>query len=193
MNGIGYSDLSFGAKLAAVARKLGAGVYAVSFETDDISDEIVWQQLRRIMVGTGVELSKLGFAPLLSLQEVDGTTAVMGFVIGNTKREYRVVSGPSALMRDAADAFIAAHKSVIFRYLESDKLYFVEEAECKTPEEAMKRVISKMEVPSHFKKKMRIYANKMPGNQAKLLYRAYIEKRCYRFPFAFRLPLYCYF
>jgi tRNA nucleotidyltransferase (CCA-adding enzyme) len=175
--GVGYSDVNSKAKLSAISKKLGVGLYAVSFQVDDISDEVIWQQLKKMMISASVALSKLGFAPLISLQEVDGTAAVMGFMINESRKSYKVVVGPSALMRDASEAFMLAHgKSVIFRSIESDRLYVVEEAECTTPEEALRYVLKEMAMPSHFKKSFKVYINNVPEAQAKLLYRAYFRK-----------------
>jgi tRNA nucleotidyltransferase (CCA-adding enzyme) len=138
---------------------------------------VIWQQLKRLMVSINSELSKLGFAPLLSIQEVDGTDAVMGFMINQSKKQYKVVVGPSALMRDAALAFIMAHKEVIFRSLESDRLYTVEKSECTTPAEAIRWILkNKVVIPSHLNKKMKVYDGKVPESYAKLLYRAYVRK-----------------
>ncbi len=176
-NGPKHSEVDSAAKLNAVAKILGVGLYAISFESDDISDEIIWQQLRRLMLGINSELAKLGFAPLLSLQEVEGTNAVLGFMINDSRKFYKVLVGPSALMHEAATAFAMAHKSVIFRSLESDRLYAVEKADCSTPSEAIRWILKKkVKIPSHLSKRMKIYENKIPESQAKLLYRAYVRK-----------------
>jgi tRNA nucleotidyltransferase (CCA-adding enzyme) len=176
-DGAGYSDVNSKAKLSAVAKSLGVGLYAVSFKSDDISDEVIWQQLKRLMISINTELSKLGFAPLLSLQEVEGTDAVLGFMINESRKLYKVLVGPSALMKDAATAFISAHNSVVFRSLENDRIYVVEKSECTTPEEALRYVLkSKATIPSHFKKQMKVYVGDVPENVAKHLYRAYVRK-----------------
>lgn len=176
-DGAGYSDVNSKAKLSAIAKGLGVGLYAISFKSDDISDEVVWQQLKRLMVSVNTELSKLGFAPLLSLQEVEGTDAVLGFMINESKKLYKVLMGPSALMKDATAAFISAHQSVLFRSLESDRIYVVEKSECTTTEEALRYVLkSKVTIPSHFKKQMRIYVGDIPEDVAKKLYGAYVRK-----------------
>ncbi len=165
------------ARLSALAKGLGVGLHSVCFESDDISDEVIWQQLRRLMLNINAELAKLGFAPLLALQEVEGTSAVLGFMINDSRRLYKVLAGPSALMRDAADAFAAAHGNVVFRALESDRLYAVEKSDCSTPSEAIRWVLKKkVTIPSHLSKKMKIYENKVPEGYAKLLYRAYARK-----------------
>ncbi len=176
--GVGYSDTNSKGKLSEISKKLGVGLYAVSFQSDDISDEVIWQQLKRMMVSASVAMSKLGFAPLISLQEVDGTAAVMGFMINESKKRYKVVVGPSALMRDASAAFMEAHasKSVVFRSIENDRLYVVEKADCTTPEEALRHVLKEMTMPSHFRKNFKVYINNVPEAQAKLLYRAYFRK-----------------
>lgn len=166
------------AKLSKLTKRLGTTLYVVGFKADDISDEIIWQQLRRLMLGANQELSKLGFPPLISLQEIDGTDAVIGFLMNNSSKAYKVLVGPSALMRDAASAFAVAHanKSVVFRYMENDRLCLVEEAECTTPEEAVRFVVKSMQVPSHFKKGMKVYSKDIPESYAKLVYRAYVKK-----------------
>ena len=176
-NGPKHSESNSAARLSALAKGLGVGIHVVSFESDDISDEVIWQQLRRLMLSINAELSKLGFAPLLSMQEVEGTNAVLGFMINDTRKLYKVLAGPSALMRDASDAFIAAHRSVIFRSLESDRLYAVEKADCRTPSEAIGWILKKkVKIPSHLSKRMKVYDGKIPEAYAKLLYRAYVRK-----------------
>jgi tRNA nucleotidyltransferase (CCA-adding enzyme) len=177
-NGSGYSDLHSADKLSAVAKRLGVGLYAISFKADDIADEIIWQQLRRLMLTINTELSKLGFTPLLSLQEIDGTDAVLGFMINESKKRYKVLVGPSALMKDAATAFAMAHASasVMFRSLENDRLYVVEEAECTNPEEAIKNIMKSIKIPSHFAKGIKLYINDIPERQSKMLYKAYVRK-----------------
>ncbi|MDE1865226.1 MAG: CCA tRNA nucleotidyltransferase [Candidatus Micrarchaeota archaeon] len=177
-NGEGYSDLHSGAKLSGIARRLGVGLYAIAFKSDDIADEIVWQQLKRLMNSMASELSKLGFTPLLSLQEVVGTDAVIGFMINDFRKQYKLVIGPSALMRDAAASFALAHpaESVIFRSLESDRLYVVEKADCTTPEEAIRHLLKSVKIPSHFRRGMKLYVNAVPEGHAKMLYKAYWRK-----------------
>ena len=177
-NGAGYSDLRSAAKLSAVAEALGVGLYAVRFEADEISDEVIWQQLKRMMLGINAELSKLGFAPLLSLQEVERKGCRAGIHDKRGRGSFTgSLVGPSALMKEAADAFASAHKSVVFRSLESDRLYVVEKSECSTPEEALRWILkSKVQAPSHFRKRMKVCVNDVPEDIAKLLYRAYIRK-----------------
>ncbi len=177
-NGVGHSELHAGAKLSEAAKRLGVGLYAIAFKADDIAEEVIWQQLRRLMLGINADLSKMGFPPLLALQEVEGTEAVLGFMINESKRRYKVLAGPSALMREAADAFFLAHAKdpVIFRSLESDRLYVVEESECTTPEEAIRHLLKSIKIPSHFRKGMKLYAGNVPEGHAKLIYRAYVRK-----------------
>jgi len=176
-NGPKHSEVGASARLSAIAKGLGVGIHAVSFESDDISDEVIWQQLKRLMLNINAELSKLGFTPLLSVQEVEGTNAVLGFMINDTRKLYKVLVGPSALMKDAAAAFAMAHKSVIFRSLEGDRLYAVEKSDCRTPSEAIGWILkNKVQMPSHLSKRMKVYDGKIPEAHAKLLYRAYMRK-----------------
>jgi tRNA nucleotidyltransferase (CCA-adding enzyme) len=178
-NGEKHSEVGSAGKLADLCDRLGTTLCAVRFKSDDIADEIVWQQLRRLMGSANAELSKVGFAPLLSLMEIEGTDAVLGFMINDGRRRYKVLAGPSALMKEPARAFALAHahQSVIFRSLENDRLFVVEKSDCETPAEAVKWVLGKkVSIPSHLMKGMKIYDGKIPEDCAKLLYRAYVRK-----------------
>lgn len=176
--GKGHSEERSMSKLNDARKKIGTELYAIHFKVEDISEEIIWQQLRRLMNRLNEALLKRGFPPVLSVQEVDGTDAIIGIFVADSKIPYMVSKGPSVMMKSAAESFYKAHKNSILFTFEGDRIYAIEKTKLATPMDVLKAELSSNDkLPSYFSiKKMKIYANAMDEGYAKMLYRSYAIK-----------------
>jgi tRNA nucleotidyltransferase (CCA-adding enzyme) len=178
--GKGYSDSNARGKVASIRKSLGVEAYLMSFKLPDIAEDITWQQLKRLNSRLDALLKHNGFEPILALQNIDNRDAIIAFLIGRPHITTRAVGGPSVLIREAYEQFVKAHRDSMLLYLENDRICSIEPAKYGTPEALLRSFISdKKEVlPSYLDRKtIRLYVNDMPENYAKMLYRAYIEKR----------------
>jgi tRNA nucleotidyltransferase (CCA-adding enzyme) len=178
--GKGYSDSAARNKISGIRKSLGADVYLMSLKLPDIAEDITWQQLKRLNSRMAALLKHNGFEPILALQNIDNSDAIVAFLTGRSDITSRVVEGPSVIIRNAYEQFVKAHGNSTMLYLEKDRICSIEPAKYRTPQALLRSFISdKKEVlPSYLdRKSIRLYVNDMPENYAKMLYRAYMEKR----------------
>jgi len=176
----GYSDVDSKAKLSALGKGMGAGIYAVHFAVPDIAEDIIWQQLKKLSSRLCGELASNGFATMMSLQGLHERDAVIALFVRESEIKACIARGPSAFMGGAASRFAAVRKSACLISLEGERLYAIDASKYATPEGLMRAFLSgrETELPSYLeKKRMRIYANSMPEGIAKLVYQAYNSKR----------------
>jgi tRNA nucleotidyltransferase (CCA-adding enzyme) len=173
-------DLYSEKKLLALRDTLGANLYVVHFAVPDIADDILWQQLKRTRLRLNESLRAGGFEIGISLQDIEGVDAVMGFFIGNAHVWTTKVMGPTLEMGRAVEHFIKAHeKSALFTSIEKDRVYVIEKARHSDPESLIRGFIASRnaQLPSNLDpRKAKVYVNKVPEKEAKLVYRAFAKK-----------------
>jgi tRNA nucleotidyltransferase (CCA-adding enzyme) len=179
--GIAHSERHAAAGLARVRKQMGSamGLYAICFGiAKGVSEEIIWQQLKRLRIRLEGALAKRGFAPVLSIQEVGDGEAVIGIFTNDTEIAYKISKGPSALSAGASESFWKAHKNALFFSLESERIYAVERSELAKPMHVLRAELNGHDLlPSYLSaRRMKIYRNKIPERLAKMIYRAYAIK-----------------
>jgi tRNA nucleotidyltransferase (CCA-adding enzyme) len=175
----GGTDVYSERKLAALRGALGADMYVLHFKVPEIANEIIWQQLKKARTRICELLSKNGFEPIISLQNVDGKDAVMGFFINSMQISSAKVTGPTVEMADAAERFMKAHKKSMLISVENGRLYSIEKSKYSSPKELINSFISdrKTSLPSYLKaKNSSLYVNKIPERYAKMLYVSHLDK-----------------
>ena len=175
--GAEYSEEHASAKLDAVAKALGAEMHALLFAIPDISEEVIWQQLKKLEKQISGKMRENGFGPLLSIEGMQGNKAAILFLTNGYRMGSVVKKGPSALMRGASTAFIKAHpKSVM--YVEGESISLIEKAPYAGPADLLKYILhdKSFAFPSYLgKSKAKHVEGKMPEDYAKMLYRRYVE------------------
>lgn len=177
--GEGYSDIGARGKLTKIRKDMGVSVYAMTAKLPDISEDITWQQLRRLRHRLTNMLKEEGFEPYISLQEVKGTTAVMAFFVGRPRVHATVTYGPEVTMGAATERFMDAHKRAYFTSIYDGRVMTIDAVKHETPEELLMRAIkgNRVALPSYIRRRgMKMYVNTMPNEVASMLYRAYEKK-----------------
>jgi len=177
--GEGFSDVYSENKLSGIRETLGADLYALHFEVPEIADDILWQQLKKIKIRLHDKLKDNGFEPIISLQNIEGKDAVIGFFIGERHITMTQVVGPTLEMGEAIEQFMKAHKDAPLKSIEKDRIYTIEKAKYFNPEQLIRAFIANKSaaLPSNFNpKKSSLHINKVPERQAKLIYIAYSNK-----------------
>ncbi|MEM0149633.1 MAG: CCA tRNA nucleotidyltransferase [Candidatus Micrarchaeaceae archaeon] len=172
-----YDEEHAAAKLDGISRALGAEMHALLFNIPDISEEIIWQQLKRLEKQINLRMDESGFGPLLSIEAMlDGKAAILfltnSYHIGSVIRK-----GPSVLMRDASLAFVKAHSRSTLR-LDNDLLLSLDKSAFSNPEDLLRGILHDKDFafPSYLSKaKSKVVSGKLPEDYAKMLYRRYIE------------------
>jgi tRNA nucleotidyltransferase (CCA-adding enzyme) len=175
----GKSDIYSERKLLGIKTLLGVELYVLHFDVPDIADDIIWQQLKRIRLRLHDLLKTGGFEPLISLQNVEGKDAVIGFFISDINLLTRKVTGPTLEMGRAIEQFIRAHKDSLLVYTENNRILAIEKAKYQSPESFIHGFLKSRNanLPSNFDaKKSALYINKIPEKYAKLIYTAYSNK-----------------
>ncbi len=172
-----YDEEHASAKLDSAAKALGAEMHTLLFAIPSISEEVIWQQLKKLEKQIASKMRENGFGPLLSLEGMQDKKAAILFFTNRYHIGSVVKKGPSALMRDASTAFIKAHpKSVL--YMEGESLSLVERASYAGPGDLLKSLLhdKSFAFPSYLvKSKAKHVEGKIPEDYAKMLYRRYIE------------------
>ncbi len=174
----GHSDANPQRSIADLRKRLGISMHAISMEFKDVSDEIIWQQVKKLERRVAASLSSNGTTVLLSLSNVSDGHAMACFFVGTAHNRFKVVSGPSAFMGSAADSFIRAHSDAIFLSLDNDKLFAVHPYDSKS-EGIIKDVIAdKTGLPSQMKKNsIKVYSDAhIPVDVARMIYASYSKK-----------------
>jgi len=175
----GGSDIYSERKLAALRGRLGADMYVLHFKVPDIANEIIWQQLKKARIRVCELLGKNGFAPIISLQNVEEKDAVIGFFVNSMHIRSVKIIGPAVEMAEAAERFMKAHKDSMLISIEDGRLYSIEKSKYTNPKEFIRAFISdrKTMLPSYLKARTStLYVNKVPEKYAKLLYISYLDR-----------------
>ena len=178
--GSGYSDVDARGKLAGLRKDLGVDIYLMSFKVADITEDILWQQLKRL----GGRIEQLcvqnGFAPLLRLQNLSEKKAILAFFMNRAENRSARVQGPSAFMGEAAEAFMKSHSASAFMYMDGDRIISLEKSRFVTQKEVFRHALSKSNIkfPSYIGKGgTRLYVNDIPEDCAKMLHAALHERK----------------
>lgn len=168
-----FDDTRSAGRLQRIARELGADTYTLTFDVPDISQDIIWQQLRKLRRRFADALQKGGFAPLVTLNALSGKSALLCFFTNRYEINSRAGDGPSVFVRSAADAFSAKHS---LTYLKDDRLVSIEECAYRNPKQLIQKMLLETEFPSYIKRKSaRLAVNRLSESDAKLLYRDYVR------------------
>jgi tRNA nucleotidyltransferase (CCA-adding enzyme) len=166
-----FNDLNSKGKLKKLSKDIGADFYVLSFPVPDISEDIIWQQLKKLTKKYAETLRVEGFTPFLTLNAKAEKNILMGFFIGKYEINSVLRNGPSIFIKSASDAFIGKHK--LF-YLNEDRIISIEKSKNRNPEELLRNITKAMEFPSNIKKSgVKFYINSISEKDAKLLYEAY--------------------
>ncbi len=175
----GYTGSWAGHMLKKLNSSLGIDVVAISFKLPDMTEDILWQQLKRLNERMGQELHHNGFEPIQSLQSISGTDAIIAFLVPNIEKKATAVQGPSALMGSAAGAFMESHSRSGMLFLDHDRIISIEKVKYSTAGEVLRSIISQNNIkfPSYISKKgTKLYINRMPGRYARMLHEALEDK-----------------
>ena len=174
-----YSDTDATKKIERIRSTLGVDLYVIAFGTDDIADDILWQQSRRLRKRIHETLSDSGFESVLSIEAVGTGKALLAFFVNPEKKGSSVVIGPSVFMQKASDDFIKSHGRSFLLRLDGDRLIAVEKPRYATPRELLSRFATGKEkgMPTHLHMKgARLFINKIPEELSKMLYRELMSK-----------------
>ena len=176
--GARYSDTYSENKMSRLRKELGMDVYSLSFDTPDISEDIVWQQTRRLSKRFETVLKDNAFVPALTLENVSKEKTIIAFLLGRESKHYDIIEGPSAFMHIASDRFLQSHRTAIGTFFKGDRITFIEESAFKNPGDVLRNAVkSEKSLPSYIdRKKIRMHVNDIPEDLAKLLYEALVRK-----------------
>lgn len=173
-----YSDVYSEQKLTRIRKQLGLDIYLLHFKVPDISEDIIWQQLRRLEGRLKAALEQNGFDPVVGFESMKDTDAIIAFFMNTVTIGYSLAKGPSIYMRDASRKFTDTHTKSLAIMFDGDRLVSLEESKNKTPKDVILNTIKSMDgFPSSIKKeKNKLYINNIPEPLAKMLYAAFIKK-----------------
>ena len=174
----GYSD-SWATGLLRKLKSLDMEVLLVSFRLPDMTEDILWQQLKRLGERMAHELRQHGFPPIQSLQNIRGQDAIVAFVLERREKRADVIAGPSAIMSGASEAFLKSHDRHYAMFLDNDRIISIENSKYATAGDVLRRIISQNNIkfPSYINKKgARLYSGRMPVRYQALLKEALEDK-----------------
>ncbi len=175
----GYQELWARGLVKKLGNDFGIDIALLSFRLPEMTEDILWQQLKRLRERISQELHHLGFPPVLSLQGISNRDAMVAFLMENAAKRIAVVRGPSALMGSSAEAFMRSHGKANITFLDQDRLTSIEKPKHSAPSEALRDIIShnNIKFPSYISKsKTRLYINRIPERYARMLREALEDK-----------------
>ncbi len=176
--GAKYSDAYSERELANIRKTLGLDIYLVHFKVPEVAEDILWQQLRRLMHRLEGDLNKYGFGVVMALENIEKNDTIMAFLISESFVKHTLAEGPSAFMGKSVDKFLDAHKDSLGILFKDDRIMSIEKAKYEKPSDLIMAVLDDTgNIPSYLgKKKAKLHVNKIPEPLAKLLYAAFIRK-----------------
>lgn len=168
-----YDEVDAFSKLSRFEKITGTKRYAIIMQLDDIAEDILWQQMKRLKNRLESELSRYGFAPMLSLQALEKDKGAIVFFIDRSAKHIDVVQGPSAFMAGASEKFARVHSArALSSVLKADKLVYLEKPKYATPEILIKVLLNrKQDIPTHIRKgSIKVLTGRMPNLYAQIVY-----------------------
>lgn len=168
-----YSTEFSSKKLLSLARKTGTDLLTIEFEMGNISEDILWQQLRKLRLRLCTLLKDNMFEPLISFNSISDRCGVICFFVRNVKIESKISKGPSVFMAKPFDSFVNAHSKNIFTFIEDERILSLEKAKSKTSVKFLSGLIKSksFDLPSHLNRNnVKIYINKIPESCGKQIY-----------------------
>ncbi|MGC8648347.1 MAG: CCA tRNA nucleotidyltransferase [Candidatus Micrarchaeia archaeon] len=169
-----YGDISARTKIAKFEKLMGSKMYTITMRLDDIAEDILWQQIKKLKNRIEVELSREGFTPILSLQSLEEDRGVIAFFIERNAKRVEVVQGPSVFMPEAAEKFANAHAyKALAGTLKAERLIYFEKPAYREPESLIRSLLrSKQGMPSHIRKgSIKVMSKGIEEEYAKMLYK----------------------
>lgn len=176
--GARYSDTYSTNRISKLRKELGIDIHLIHFAVPDISEDIIWQQVRRFSRRLNERLKENGFSPAFALENVSKEGAIIAFFASVEKKHYDVVEGPSSFMHVASDRFLTSHTNTLGTFFNGERLMFIEESRFRSAVDVLKYAIKhEKSLPSYInRRRIRIYSDKIPELLAKPLYEAFIRK-----------------
>jgi len=167
-----YSAVNERDKILEFRSRLGTDMYIVALKTDDIADDILWQQLKKFKSRLETALAEQRFECILSIQGIGNGYAALAFFINRPKRSTDVVLGPSAFMAGASESFMRAHQSKALAVtMYEDRIAYIEKPKFNDAGELLRSMSQKKDLPTHMRKATaKVLLNKAPEEYAEILY-----------------------
>ena len=184
-SGAKYSTIISRDAVIGLHKSMGLDVYLLALESDDIADDIIWEQLVKLKGRICTMLAKNGFPPVLALQNASKSSCIIAFFMNRTNLGSVPLGGPSAFMGGSASAFFKAHKASFGFFLYDDKLISIEKPRHVSAESLLRGLKRDPNfiMPSHIKTAGSFFYsnNDIPEDYAKMLYEAFESARIKHF------------
>ncbi len=170
-----YSDNNSKSRLNALRTKYGFDMYNITFEVFNISEEILWQQSKKMTKQLEDILQKNSFNPIISLIDIKGGSGIISIFLNKYELNSVVRQGPDVFIENASDSFMEKNQLV---FIKGYKIMSLKHTEFNTPMNLMRGILKSnaLTIPSYIKQKsIHISLNKISESNAKLIYRRYIE------------------
>ncbi|MCL4381432.1 CCA tRNA nucleotidyltransferase [Candidatus Marsarchaeota archaeon] len=174
--GVRYSDIDSKYKINSIRNALGADVYVLCFKVLEVSDDILWQQVKKFGKRITKILEENSFEPILKIENIYKEDAIIAFFMGRYELKSEIQNGPSVFLKEASDTFIKKHK---YAYIDGERFVATKKSGYPSPKELFMDIAKNKNIafPSYLKRKdTKLIINDIPENYAKMLYKKYIEK-----------------
>ncbi|MGC8729881.1 MAG: CCA tRNA nucleotidyltransferase [Candidatus Micrarchaeia archaeon] len=128
--GARYSDTFARQHLEELGDRFSLDTYIVSARSEDISEDIIWQQLKKFHKSICIELSKSFVGPVFTQCSIVHNTSLMFFAFPRLELGFAKVKGPNVFIKEASENFMEAHKTDIIM-LDSENLYAISNSKYK--------------------------------------------------------------
>ncbi|MEM3482975.1 MAG: CCA tRNA nucleotidyltransferase [Candidatus Micrarchaeaceae archaeon] len=171
--GTGFSHRSALSEIRQFSSKAGIDCFLLVFKLPDKSEDVLWPQLRRVSEQIKQFVESYGFSISILAQAIQERSGLIMLCAQKQELVSRIVKGPSVFMRDAANAFLRAHKKAIGKLIEKGTIAALEPNRFKTIREALVYV-SEGKLRKRHKdiviKGVKLFVNKIPAQYADTVY-----------------------
>lgn len=170
-----YSDYNSKTRLNKIRKKMSVDLYIIHFDAHDISEDILWQQAKRFMRQMQSHLEREQFSVLLSLLDISDNKGIICLFINKYEIGSKLYQGPEVFLEHPSTTFIESNSTVVFK---DYRLYSIKNVQNKNPHaQILSFIRSRSEfIPTHINKKsIKISINKYSEQQAKILYKQYVQ------------------
>ena len=173
-----YSDLRSSDKLRVISTEYGIDIFVVKFSVPNISEDIIVPQIIKLEGNISRVMADQDMEPIITLHNNYKNSALIAIFVNKLVQNTTLAKGPSVFMEAGSAAFYKKHKHNNNILIHEQNLYSVEKSKYTTPKELLHSLLKDKGIyPSKISpKSAKIYMNKIPEEEAKLVYKAYMEK-----------------
>ncbi len=171
--GGGFSSTKVGGLVNNFIKEMSMRSFLLVLNVPNKSEDVIWPQLRRESEILADYISRFGFKVYLIVPWISSTKGFLLFIAPDEKIGARLLKGPDAFRRYAAENFLRSHKNALGLTIKDGSLHAIEPNKYKTLEAVLRSVIKGNKISKRKEinlKGAKLFVDKIPKEYAEGAY-----------------------